>query len=371
MIKTKALQYIKEVIDSGKSAGDGYYTEKCQKWLEKKLHSKKVLMMTSCTHALETIFQLLDLKDYEVIMPSYNFPSTANAVLMNGGKVIFTEVNHSDLCIDVNRIEEKITSKTKAILVVHYGGNSCQMDEVMKIASQYNLYVIEDAAQGLLGTYKGQYLGTIGHFGCFSFHETKNITSGEGGALSINIDDSVVVNKAEIIRQKGTNRKAFDKGLVSHYEWVDKGSSYSPSELLMAYLYAQLEVAEQIQEKRTSIFNQYNEHFSRMSYECLFMFSNGNQYGENNAHIFYIVFKDELQAKIFIEKFAQENYKAITHFVPLHLSEMGNRIGYDIIDFPFEEFLYKRLVRLPIDLNYDDLIMKNILKIIHDILKEF
>lgn len=369
VINNNASKYIQQVIKSGKTSGDGYYTQRCQSWLEGAINSKKILMTTSCTHALELVFQLLGLEEYEVIMPSYNFPSSANAVLINGGKVVFTQVNNADLCIDVDKIEEKITSKTRAILVVHYGGMSCQMDEIMDIAKRYNLYVIEDAAQGFLSTYKGKYLGTIGHFGCFSFHETKNISCGEGGALSINISDPTLSNKAEIIRQKGTNRKAFENGLVSQYEWVNEGSSYSPSELLMAYLYSQLELANQIQDSRMKIFNQYKYHFQKVDYRCIENYSKDNPYGDSNGHIFYIIFKYEQQAQQFVSQLAKENIKAITHFVPLHLSEMGARMGYHEEDFPFEASVYKRLIRLPIDTQSDETMVTDIINKIHTIIK--
>lgn len=363
------LRYLQQVIDSGKTAGDGYYTERCQNWLENTLGSKKTLMTTSCTHALELVFQILKLEDYEVIMPSYNYPSAANSVLLNGGKVVFTEVSQNNLCIDPTKIEEKITPKTKAIIVVHYGGTSCQMDEIMKIANKHQLYVIEDAAQGLLSTYKNKYLGTIGHFGCFSFHQTKNINCGEGGALSINIDDPILINRAEVFRQKGTNRKAFEQGLVSEYEWISEGSSYSPSELLMAFLLAGFENAKHIQLRRSKIYEQYMHHFEKEKYPCIERYSNGNVYGAFNAHIFYLIFQQASHANQFMDELAKENIRAITHFVPLHLSKMGIQMGYKKDDFPFEASLYKRLVRLPINPASDDITILNTIKKIHYVLK--
>lgn len=360
-----AYEYIKQVIQNERTAGDGYYTEKCQSWLEEKMKSNKILMTTSCTHALELVFQLLSLNNYEVIMPSYTFPSTANAVLLNGGQVVFTEVDPKNLCIDVNRIEEKITKKTKAIIVVHYGGNSCNMNKIMDIAKRHSLYVIEDAAQGLLSTYNNQYLGTIGHFGCFSFHETKNISCGEGGAISINVDDPKLIEKAEIIRQKGTNRSAFDKGMVSRYEWVGSGSSYSPSELLMAYLYAQLQISDSIHKTRRDIFKSYEHHFRINNYSVIEEFSKGNAYGDFNAHIFYIIFKQEQQATQFINQLSEENIKVSTHFVPLHLSELGRKMGYQMDSLSFEATIHKRLVRLPINTRIEANDMEAILNKIH------
>lgn len=361
--------YIQHVLELGKTGGDGFYTEQCQSWLEENLKSKKVLMTTSCTHALELVFQLLELKDFEVIMPSYTFPSTANAVLLNGGKVVFTEVNQEHLCIDVQHIEEKITPKTKAILVVHYGGVSCDMDTIMALANKYNLVVIEDAAQGFLSSYKNKSLGTIGHFGCFSFHETKNINCGEGGALSINIDNPILMETVENIRRKGTNKYAFDKGEVFFYEWVSEGSSYSPSEILMAYLYAQLKESENIQEKRINVFNLYQQWFTTTHYESIESFSRGNPFGNFNAHIFYVIFKQEQQAIKFREQLALENVVAYTHFIPLHLSKMGEELGNQRDDFPFEASVYKRLIRLPIHSMMDKETIEMIIIKIDTILK--
>lgn len=363
------LNYIIDVLSNGKTSGGGKYSKLCEKKLEEILNSKKILMTTSCTHALELAFEILDLKDFEVIMPSYNFPSAANAVLKVGGKVIFTEVNKDNLCIDVSKIEEKISSKTKAILLVHYGGNSCDMDPILDIAKKYNLYIIEDAAQGFLSSYKGKYLGTIGDFGCYSFHETKNINSGEGGALSINIKNKNIIEKANEIRQKGTNRAAFNRGDVEYYEWTRKGSNYLPSDILMAYLYAQLEGLELIQERRTRIYEQYLNFFNKSKFKCIEAFSNKNIYGDFNSHIFYIIFKSELQAREYIEQLNLKKIKAYTHFVPLHLSKMGIRLGYKKEDFPFEAAIYKKLVRLPLNSMMDDTNLEYILNETDEILK--
>lgn len=365
------INYIKKAIMQGKTSGDGNYTKLCEKKLENLLSSRKILMTTSCTHALEVVFELLELKDFEVITPTYNFPSATNAILKNGGKVIFSEVNKEDLCIDVSKIEEKITAKTKAILLVHYGGRSCNMDPILDIANKYNLYIIEDTAQGLFSKYKDKSLGTIGHFGCFSFHETKNISCGEGGALSINIKDNDMIEKAKQIIQKGTNRSAFNRGDVEFYEWVRKGSSYAPSNILMAYLYSQLEDLDIIQEKRKKIFKKYLNFFKQEQFYSIEGFSKENIFGDFNYHIFYVIFKEELNASTFMKELNKKHIYSYTHFVPLHLSEMGISLGYKKEDFLFESTIYKRLVRLPLHSMMDDEIIKYILEEIRLILMRF
>ena len=359
---------------SGKTGSDSIFTNKCTTLLKKILDSKKILITTSCTHALEMAIRIININiDDEVIMPSYTFPSTANAVLLNNGKIVFTEINPKDMCIDVDRIEEKITTKTRAIIVVHYGGNSCDMDRVMEIANRYNLFVIEDAAQGFLSEYKGKMLGTIGHFGCFSFHETKNISCGEGGAISINISESNKslvenINTADYIRDKGTNKSEFINGLVSFYQLVDVGSSYCPSEILMAYLYAQLENISIIQQKRSEIFNAYHSHFSIKAYKEIEFYAKGNLYGKFNSHIFYLVFNKENKVREFIKKLKDFGIDAFTHFVPLHISVMGKKLGYSENDFLFEASIYKRLVRLPIHSMMDKEQLEYILNTIDKIL---
>lgn len=345
----KAIENIDNVIKSGKIGADGYYTSKCRELLEKRLNAKNLLFTTSCTHALELAVKLIDLKkDEQVIMPSYTFPSTANCVLADGGKVVFTEVNHDDLCIDPSKIEEKITPMTRAIIVVHYGGNPCDMDKIMDIANRNDLFVIEDAAQGLFSSYKGRQLGTIGHFGCYSFHETKNISCGEGGAILINSNDEQLIRRAEYIRQKGTNRIDFNNKNVEFYQWVDVGSSYCPSEMLMAYLYAQLESMDIIHKKRLNIFNRYVNVLNKIKSDKIFFYSKGNDEEDFNAHIFYIIFKKADYADGFIDILKDNDIMAYRHFVPLHLSKMGLALGYQENDFPYERDLYKKLVRLPI-----------------------
>lgn len=345
----KSMEYIKQVIESGRTGADGRYTHLCKAFLEERLGSNHILMTTSCTHALELALDLISLDDGdEVIMPSYTFPSTANCVLIHHGRVVFTEVNEDDLCMNMERIEEKITERTKAILVVHYGGNACDMDQVMAIAKKYDLYVIEDAAQGLFSTYKGQALGTIGHFGCYSFHETKNISAGEGGALSINTLALDTQKKAAYIRQKGTNRIDYTRGEVAYYEWVEKGSSYCPSELVMAYLYSQLEESDKIHKNRLALFHTYRALLQELQSDTIAYYATGNGYGAFNGHIFYIIFHREEDAYYFITAMKDYGIDVYTHFVPLHMSQMGKKLGYGREAFPYETSLKGHLVRLPL-----------------------
>ena len=254
----ESIECIKEAINKRKICGDGEFTKKCSEWMEEKFNSPKILLTTSCTSALEMAAILLDIKPGdEVIMPSYTFVSTADAFVMVGAKVIFVDVNPKTMNIDENEIEKAITPKTKAIVVVHYAGISPDMDKIMEISKKYNLKVVEDAAQGFMAKYKEKYLGTIGDIGCYSFHETKNYSMGEGGAISIN--DPKLIERAEIIREKGTNRNKFFRGEIDKYTWVDYGSSYLPSELNCAYLYPQLKMAEKINEERLEAWNYYKE----------------------------------------------------------------------------------------------------------------
>lgn len=254
----ESIECIKEAINKRKICGDGEFTKKCSEWMEEKFNSPKILLTTSCTSALEMAAILLDIKPGdEVIMPSYTFVSTADAFVMVGAKVIFVDVNPKTMNIDENEIEKAITPRTKAIVVVHYAGISPDMDKIMEISKKYNLKVVEDAAQGFMAKYKEKYLGTIGDIGCYSFHETKNYSMGEGGAISIN--DPKLIERAEIIREKGTNRNKFFRGEIDKYTWVDYGSSYLPSELNCAYLYPQLKMAEKINEERLEAWNYYKE----------------------------------------------------------------------------------------------------------------
>jgi len=349
-----SIKYIDDVLLSGYTQGDGRYTELVAAWIKGQIHADFVLMMTSCTHALECALRIIGLKPgEEVIMPSFSYPSAANAVLLAGGKVVFSEIDITNLNLDPKSIEEKITKKTRAIVPIHYGGVSCDMDAIMEIANRHNLIVIEDAAQSFLTKYKNTYTGTIGHIGCFSFHGTKNLVAGEGGAISIN--DSAFINQARIFRQKGTNQSAYKLGEVDFYQWVGLGSSYSPNELSMALLLGQLELSGEIQKRRQHIFQQYSQLMNALS-TCFdiskVLVYNHAHFTESNGHIFYMLFYDTIVANQFINHMTRNGIECRTHFVPLQESEMGrmNESGTRI--FPVEQDMGKRLVRLPI---YPDL----------------
>lgn len=348
----KELEYIQDaILNRWHISGDGYYTKKCQELMEKKFGAKKVLLTTSCTHALEMAAILLDLKKGdEVIMPSYTFVSTANAVMLRGAKPVFVDIRPDTKNIDENLIEEKITSKTKAIIPVHYAGVSCEMDKIMEIAKKHNLYVIEDAAQGVNAKYKGKYLGTIGHLGCYSFHETKNVICGEGGALVIN--DEKFIERAEIIREKGTNRNQFFRGEVDKYTWVDIGSSYVPSDILAAFLYAQLEKINEINNVRKKIYEYYLHEFSELENEEVVSLPKIPPECTSNYHMFCLLLKDEQERDSLIKHLKQKDIVSVFHYVPLHTSKMGRKLGYKEGDLPVTEGVSRRLLRLPV---YNDL----------------
>lgn len=344
----KEQQYIKEAIeDNQKLSGDGLFTKKCNSWFEENFKTTKALLTTSCTHALEMAAILIDIEaGDEIIMPSYTFVSTANAFVLRGAKIVFVDIRSDTMNIDENLIEEAITDKTKAIVPVHYAGVSCKMDKIMEIAKKYNLYIIEDAAQGVMSKYKGQALGTIGDFGCYSFHETKNYTMGEGGAILIQNDK--FVERAEIIREKGTNRSKFFRGQVDKYSWVDIGSSYLPSELNAAYLYAQLEEADEVNEDRLNSWNFYynglKDLYKRGCIELPFI-PDGCKH---NAHMFYIKCKDLEERTKLIEYLKESGIMAVFHYIPLHSSEAGLKYSrFNGVDrYTTKES--ERLLRLPL-----------------------
>lgn len=340
------LDYIKEAIESKKICGDGAFTKKCNAWIEEKTKTSKALLTTSCTHATEMAALLCDIQPGdEVIMPSYTFVSTADAFVLRGAKVVFVDIRPDTMNIDEKLIEEAITPKTKAIVPVHYAGVSCEMDTIMDIAKKHNLYVIEDAAQGVMSSYKGKALGTIGDYGCFSFHETKNYSMGEGGALLIRDEDNV--EKAEIVREKGTNRSKFFRGQIDKYTWVDAGSSYLPSELNAAYLYAQLEKADEINDKRMACWNRY--------YECLKDIANEG-YIElpvvpegcvHNAHMFYIKAKDLEERTELIKHLKGNGVETVFHYIPLHSAPAGEKFGRFSGEDKYTTKESERLARLP------------------------
>ncbi|MGO2169452.1 dTDP-4-amino-4,6-dideoxygalactose transaminase [Pseudoalteromonas sp.] len=340
------LNYIEQAIQSDKLCGDGQFSKKCEAWIEENFSTAKALLTPSCTAALELAAILIDIKEGdEVIMPSYTFVSTANAFVLRGAKIIFIDVRPDTMNIDESLIEAAITSKTRAIVPVHYAGVSCAMDSIVAIAEKHQLWVIEDAAQGVMSTYKGKALGAIGHIGCYSFHETKNYSSGgEGGAILIN--DPALVARAEIIREKGTNRSQFLHGIVDKYTWQDIGSSFLPSELQAAYLYAQLESANEINDFRRSLWNNYYTEFSKiLQVDQLPHISNDLKH---NAHMFYIKLGSSEERTKFISCMKDHNIITPFHYVPLHSSPAGEQFGEFIGNDIYTSIESEKLVRLPL-----------------------
>ncbi len=342
----KELIYLEEAIRSKKICGDGAFTKKCSKWLEDQTGSERVLLTTSCTHATELAAILANIQPGdEVIMPSYTFVSTADAFVLRGAKAVFVDVRPDTMNIDETLIEDAITEKTKAIVPVHYAGVSCEMDTICDIAKRHDLYVIEDAAQGVMASYKGRPLGTIGDYGCYSFHETKNLSMGEGGALLIKDKENIL--RAEIVREKGTNRSQFFRGEIDKYTWMDAGSSYLPSELNAAYLWAQLEDAQKIYDDRMKSWNLYYEQLKPLEEEGKIELPVIPDGCVHNAHMFYIKTKDleERSDLIFFLKGKQIN--SVFHYIPLHSSPAGKRLGVFHGEDKYTTKESERLVRLP------------------------
>lgn len=337
---------IQKAIDSQKICGDGRFTKSCNIWMEERFNANKVLLTTSCTHALEMAAILADIKPGdEVIMPSYTFVSTADAFVQRGATIVFVDIRPDTMNIDENLIEDAITDKTKAIVVVHYAGVSCEMDTITDIAKRHNLFVVEDAAQGVMSTYKGKVLGTIGDFGCYSFHETKNYSMGEGGAILIK--DDKYIEKAEITREKGTNRSQFFRGQIDKYTWVDYGSSYLPSELNAAYLYAQLKNADKINENRLNSWNLYYDLLKPLADEGFIELPHIPEGCEHNAHMFYIKAKD-LEERTKLIKFMKDNEISLAfHYIPLHSAPAGLKFGRFHGEDVYTTKESDRLVRLP------------------------
>lgn len=357
------IDYISEAIKNFKLSGDGAFTVKCNEWIEKNTGTKKSLLTTSCTHALEMAALLVDIKEGdEIIMPSYTFVSTANAFVLRGAKIVFIDIRPDTMNIDENLIEAAITSKTKAIVVVHYAGVACEMDRIMDIAQKYKLLVIEDAAQGVMSTYKGKHLGTIGHIGCYSFHETKNYNCGEGGALLIN-DDSLI-ERAEIIREKGTNRSRFFRGQVDKYTWVDIGSSYLPSEINAAYLLAQLENAVLINNNRLKSWNLYSQGLEELAESGVIELPKIPKDCCHNAHMFYIKTSDLSERTKLIDFLKENGVMAVFHYVPLHSSEAGKLYSHFFGKDTFTSSESDKLVRLPLYYNIDPSDIRRIIDLI-------
>ena len=349
----KESEYVLDAVNKGHISGDGEYTKKCAKKLEELSGTKRALLTTSCTHATEMAALLSDIKPGdEVIMPSYTFVSTADAFVLRGATPVFVDIRPDTMNIDETLIEDAITSKTKAIVPVHYAGVGCEMDTIMDIARRHNLTVIEDAAQAIASTYKGKALGTFGDFGCYSFHETKNISMGEGGALLIQNED--MIEPAEIIREKGTNRAKFFRGQIDKYTWVNYGSSYLPSDMNAAYLWAQIENIDIIQKKRLSVWNRYREGLSELEKKEYIEFGVIPDECTNNAHMFYIKVRD-LENRTDLLNFLKENgIQAVFHYVPLHSAPAGRKFGRFNGEDRYTTKESERLIRLPLFYSISD-----------------
>ena len=343
----KETEYIKEAVEkNGMICGDGPFTKKCSQWMKERFQTKNVLLTTSCTHALEMAAFLADIQPGdEVIMPSYTFVSTADAFVLRGATCVFVDIRPDTMNIDETKFEEAITEKTKAIVPVHYAGVSCAMDEIMAIAKKYNLKVVEDAAQGVNAFYKGKALGTIGDFGCYSFHETKNYSMGEGGAILF--QDDRYLEPAEILREKGTNRSQYFRGQIDKYTWVGYGSSYLPSDMNAAYLWAQLEEADKINDKRLSIWNFYHEELKELEDKGVLERPYIPEYATHNAHMYYIKVKDLRVRTKLLAYLKEHGILSVFHYVPLHSATAGKKFGRFHGEDVYTTKESERLCRLP------------------------
>ncbi len=356
----KEYEYVRQSVENKHISGDGVFTKKCSEKLENLTNSKKVLLTTSCTHALEMAAILSEIQPGdEVIMPSYTFVSTADAFVARGAVPVFVDIRPDTMNIDEQKIEAAITEKTKAIVPVHYAGVSCEMDTILDIARRKNLYVVEDAAQGIMSFYKGRALGTMGDFGCLSFHETKNISCGEGGAILIQNPD--LIERAEIIREKGTNRAKFFRGQIDKYTWVDCGSSYLPSDMNASYLWAQLEEIDTIQNRRLTIWNEYYNALMPLQEAGRIALPTIPDECTNNAHMFYIKLKNLEERTAFISYMKQQDVLCVFHYVPLHSSPAGRRFGRFHGEDEYTTIESERLVRLPIYYNMTDEVVDDII----------
>jgi dTDP-4-amino-4,6-dideoxygalactose transaminase len=342
----RELDFIKRAIERGKIGGNGEFTLECELLLERQLGIKKALLTTSCTAALEMAALLLDTQPGdEVIVPSFTFPSTANAFVLRGAKPVFADIRPDTLNIDESKIERHITGLTKAIVVMHYAGVGCEMEVIVDLARNRSIAVVEDNAHGLFGRYRGKYLGTFGCMAAQSFHETKNFTCGEGGGLLIN--DEQFLSRAEIVREKGTNRARFFRGEVDKYTWVDLGSSYAPSDILAAFLLAQLEARDKIQKERQDIWNFYADHLRQWAEQCHVQLPVTPGHTEHSYHLFFLVMKTGDDRNRLIEHLQQAGVQSVFHYVPLHLSQMGRSFGSKQGNCSVSESVSERLLRLP------------------------
>lgn len=354
-------QYVLQAMHSDKISGDGYFTKRCHSWFEESLPCKKALLTPSCTAALEMAAILIDIQPGdEVIMPSYTFVSTANAFVLRGAKIIFVDIHPDTMNIDESKIESAITDRTKAIVPVHYAGVSCEMDTIMDIANRHNIYVIEDAAQGMMSTYKGKALGTIGHLGAYSFHETKNYTSGgEGGLLIIN--DDKFKEKAEIIREKGTNRSQFFRGMVDKYSWVDIGSSYLPSDIQAAYLWGQLEKVEEINNQRLKAWLYYYTQLKGLESKGHIKLPTVPNKCKHNAHMFYVKVENINRRTDLIKYLKDNGIMSVFHYIPLHSSIAGKEFGRLFGEDKYTTIESEKLLRLPMFYNISQDIQNDII----------
>lgn len=356
----KEFVYMKEAVDNKKICGDGPFTKKCDSWMEERFGTKKALLTTSGSSALDMAAFLCDLKPGdEVILPSFTFSSTANSFVLAGATLVFVDIRPDTMNIDETKIEAAITDKTKVICPVHYAGVACEMDTIMDIAKEHGLMVVEDAAQGVMSTYKGRALGTIGDFGCFSFHETKNYSAGEGGAILINNQD--YIEKAEILREKGTNRAQFFRGQVAKYNWVDFGDSYLQSDLNAAYLWAQFEMADEINSNRLATWNTYYKAFKPLQEQGMIELPNIPEGCVHNAHMFYIKCKDLETRQEYIKFMKENDIQCVFHYVPLHSAPAGKKFGRFAGEDKYTTSDSDKLVRLPMYYNMDDGDLKRVI----------
>lgn len=350
-----------EAVENHKICGDGPFTKRCNEWLEKRFCAKKVMLTTSGSSALDMAAFLCNLKQGdEVILPSYTFSSTANSFVLAGAKLVFVDIRPDTMNIDESKIEEAITDKTRVICCVHYAGVACEMDVIMDIAKRHNLLVVEDAAQGVMSFYKGKALGTIGDFGCYSFHETKNYSMGEGGAIIIN--NEAFIERAEILREKGTNRSKFFRGQVAKYNWVDFGDSYLQSDLNAAYLWAQLEKADEINENRLKTWNTYYKAFKELENKGVLELPTIPEGCVHNAHMFYIKCKDLNTRQDYINYMKSNDILCVFHYVPLHSAPAGIKFGYFHGNDKYTTAESDRLVRLPLYYNIEDNDVKKVIE---------
>ena len=355
------FKYMHEAVENHKICGDGPFTKRCNEWLEKRFCAKKVMLTTSGSSALDMAAFLCNLKQGdEVILPSYTFSSTANSFVLAGAKLVFVDIRPDTMNIDESKIEEAITDKTRVICCVHYAGVACEMDVIMDIAKRHNLLVVEDAAQGVMSFYKGKALGTIGDFGCYSFHETKNYSMGEGGAIIIN--NEAFIERAEILREKGTNRSKFFRGQVAKYNWVDFGDSYLQSDLNAAYLWAQLEKADEINENRLKTWNTYYKAFKELENKGVLELPTIPEGCVHNAHMFYIKCKDLNTRQDYINYMKSNDILCVFHYVPLHSAPAGIKFGYFHGNDKYTTAESDRLVRLPLYYNIEDNDVKKVIE---------